>query len=153
MPANNQSFSDDLDRLINLFKKIKEKMNQHQYQSIDKTFMQNIDMMVTNYETIRGNISPDMLNSMGEPIHKMMTLLMEQINAEYGDILGEEFKVVEAESISQKSIADNVEIEHIDTMLHREGLKTDEIDKLLDLRAELKLKQQQQIEALKGNNQ
>lgn len=150
MSANNQSFSEDLDRLISLFKRIKDKMNRQQYQGIDKTFVQNIDIMISNYETIKGNISPEMLNSMGEPIHKMMTLLIEQINAEYGNILGEELNQVQTQA-PQKSISENVEIEHIDAMLKRGGIRPEEIDKLLDLRAELMLKQQRFTEDKKDS--
>lgn len=139
MGADNQSFSEDLDRLINLFKKIKEKMNEQQYQSIDKSFIQNIDLMINNYETIKGNVPQDMLNVMGEPIHKMMTLLIDQISAEYGDILGAEIKTYR-ENKPEKEISLHVEISHIDEMLKRSDIKSEEVDKLLDLRAELMAK-------------
>lgn len=144
MAANNQSFSEDLDRLINLFRKIKEKMNEQQYKSIDRTFIQNIDLMINNYETIKGNVPQDMLNTMGEPIHKMMTLLIDQISAEYGDILGAEIKTYN-ELKPEKKITLHVEISHIDEMLMRNDIKPEEVDKLLDLRAELKAKESKSL--------
>lgn len=144
MGTNNQSFSEDLDRLINLFKKIKEKMNEQQYNNIDKTFIQNIDLMINNYETIKGNVPQDMLNTMGEPIHKMMTLLIDQISAEYGDILGAEIKTFR-EKKPEKEITAHVEISHIDEMLKRGNIKPEEMDKLLDLRAELMAKENKSI--------
>ena len=140
MGQNNQSFSEDLDRLINLFRKIKEKMNEQQYHNLDKSFIQNIDLMINNYETIKGNVPQDMLNTMGEPIHKMMTLLIDQISAEYGDILGAEIKTYR-ENKPEQEILPHVEIAHIDEMLKRGDIKPEEVDKLLDLRAELKAKE------------
>lgn len=142
MSTNNQSFSEDLERLINLFKRLKDKlMNENQY-NIDKSFIQNIDLMIHNYEMIKGNMPPDMLNSMGEPIHKLMLQLLHQMNMEYGDVMEKTDTLSETPVLKIDSPKEEIQL--IDDMLKRDQLVQAEIDKLLDRRAELMTKVLQQ---------
>lgn len=141
----NKSFSEDLERLIMIFKKIRENLINDHSHNIDKAFIQNIDMMITNYETIKGKIPAEMLNTMGEPIHKLMTLLLEQLSEEYKDIIGmsrdELFGNTQERVEEPVRIPEGVnEIELIDQMLQRTDLKPSEVDNLLDRRMMLKAK-------------
>ncbi|MBI5218870.1 MAG: hypothetical protein HY958_08065 [Bacteroidia bacterium] len=144
MSANNQSFSEDLDRLINLFKRLKDKlMNENRY-NIDKSFIQNIDLMIQNYEMIKGNMPPEVLNSMGEPIHKLMLQLLDQMNMEYGDIIEKHDTMSETPVLKIDSPMEEIRL--IDDMLKRGQLAPAEIDKLLDRRADLMTKELQKTD-------
>lgn len=151
MSTNNFSFSDDLGKLIIYFRQIRETLQQKQDNTIDKTFLQNIDLMIANYENIKSTVPPEMLNAMGAPIQKLMQVLMDQLKSEYGDMyFPSEVKEEPIQNEVETSVVPDfkAEIKKIDDWLQTSNLDTAEIDRLLDKRAELTAKMnRQQISA------
>lgn len=142
---SSKSLKKNLDELIRLFKKVKDKSVFENISGIDKTFFNNFEMLVNNYDMIKDNLSEELLNQFGEPIHKMIADTVEQLKEQLGEAgeLGEEF----IESTEHKNILITPEpenwqeeIKYIDDMLKRGSLKPDEADRLLDRRSELKSK-------------
>ncbi|HBX51959.1 MAG: hypothetical protein A2275_01640 [Bacteroidetes bacterium RIFOXYA12_FULL_35_11] len=150
MSTNNFSFSDDLGKLIVYFRQIRDTLQQKQDSSIDKAFLQNIDMMIANYENIKSTVPPEMLNAMGAPIQKLMHVLMDQLKTEYGDMYlptetKEEHIIKEVETSTTNTPDFKAEIKKIDDWLLTPNLDSSEIDRLLDKRAELSAKLNNQV--------
>ena len=129
---NNNSFRDNLDKLIELFKKIKDKSKDKYISDMDKSFLMNFDMLINNYEMIKNNVPDEVLNEMGEPIKKYIYEMIEKLK----DELNEDYKDdIEA----MKEIAEiKNSIEEIDKRLTNPKLSTNEIDDLLDKRQQIK---------------
>ncbi|MBE9467370.1 MAG: hypothetical protein IMY72_03495, partial [Bacteroidetes bacterium] len=84
----NNSFRDNLDKLIELFKKIKDKSKDKYVNDMDKSFLMNFDMLINNYEMIKNNVPDEVLNEMGEPIKKYIYEMIEKLK----DELNEDYK-------------------------------------------------------------
>ncbi|MFW5706069.1 MAG: hypothetical protein ACOCX8_03615, partial [Bacteroidota bacterium] len=93
MSEANDSFEKDLDQLIRLFKKIKNKTEKEQFSEFDPALAQNLDFIISNYEMMKGNIPKEMLNQMGIPFQQLMRQFIDQMKME----LGEEFHDLEQE--------------------------------------------------------
>lgn len=136
--SEDRSFKENLDLLIKLFKKLKNRTDLDDIPGIDKNMYQNFDMFLSNYENMRDQISDELLSQFGEPMKKMIADLVEQLKNEVGEDLAEEEEIVEEETEQKapgRSIAD------IDAMLKQPGLNPEEVDRLLDER--MKLRDQQ----------
>lgn len=62
-----RSFKENLDLLIRLFKKLKDKTPMDEIPGIDKNMYQNFDMFLKNYEIMRDQISEELLQNFGSP--------------------------------------------------------------------------------------
>lgn len=118
-------FINDLDKLINLFKKFREKTMNEKIPGFDQNFFQSFDMIVNNYETIKHHIPKDFISQIGEPLREMIKNMIEQLQ----DELGEEMK-------SKPEVYSS--ILEIDKMLKYPDLSNEDIDQLLDKRTSLK---------------
>ena len=142
---NNESLKKNLDELIRLFKKVKDKSVFENLPGINKAFFDNFEMLVNNYDMIKENLSEELLSQFGEPIHKMIADTVEQLKEQLGEA-GElddelpEFKKSKNILITPEPENPQDEVMHIDEMLKRGGLKAEEVDRLLDRRSELKNK-------------
>lgn len=130
--AEERSFKENLDLLIKLFKKLKNRSDLDEIPGIDKNMYQNFDMFLSNYENMRDQISDELLAQFGEPMKKMIADLVEQLKNE----VGEEVVKEEEESIEVKEV--KRDIAQIDELLKNPNLSPEEIDRLLDERAGLK---------------
>ncbi len=139
MSENDRSFHENLDLLIKLFKKLKEKTSLDELQGIDKSFYQNFEYLINNYENMRDQISEELLDKFGEPVKDMIAGLVEQLMNELGDdydaFMESEIEPSEATEELTEAVDD---IEKIDEMLKSPGLTEEEINKLLDQRSKLK---------------
>lgn len=144
---NSESLRKNLDELIRLFKKVKDKSVFENIPGINKAFFSNFEMLVNNYDMIKDDLSEELLEQFGEPIHKMIADTVKQLKEQLGEI-GE----YDDDFIDDKPETKNVlitpepenyeeEIKYIDDMLKRGSLKAEEVDRLLDRRSELKKKQ------------
>jgi hypothetical protein len=131
MNESAESFRKDLDQLIRLFKKMKEKSGQNQFSHIDPVFTQNIDFIINNYEMVKNNVPVDMLNRMGFPFQTMLHQFIDQLKEELGE---EDLPVEEKPKLT---ISHNEDITKIDLLLKKPGLTEDEINELLDQRNRL----------------
>ncbi len=146
MSDTNDAFEKDLEQLIRLFKKIKDKTSANQFSHLDPAFAQNLDFIISNYEMVKNNIPKGMLTQMGLPFQQMMREFINHLKTE----LGEEFEEMEelheeAETKSEIKATEAVEkngdfmdeIKAIDARLQKPGLSEAEIDRLLDKRSSL----------------
>ncbi len=132
MDNNNETFRENLDELIELFKKIKKKSKDKYISDMDKSFLMNFDMIINNYEMIKNNVPEEVLNEMGEPIKKYISEMIEKMKAE----LGEDFKD-DIETVNEVIEIEN-SIEQIDKLLENPNLSDNEINELLDKRKQIK---------------
>ncbi len=142
---SNESLKRNLDELIRLFKKVKDKSVFENIPGVNKAFFSNFEMLVNNYDMIKENLSEELLSQFGEPIHKMIANTVEQLKEQLGEAgeLDEELpEFTESKNILITPEPENWEdeVKHIDEMLKRGNLKADEVDRLLDRRSELKSK-------------
>ena len=135
MSNTNDSFENDLDHLIRLFKKIKDKSKSEHFSRLDPAFAQNLDFIINNYEMVRNNIPKEMFTQMGIPFQKMMRDFIIQLKIELGDEFEEESRdeLVEKETgmVKNEPVED---IKEIDVSLQKPDLSEDEINELLDRR-------------------
>ncbi|MDZ7742294.1 MAG: hypothetical protein U5Q03_11210 [Bacteroidota bacterium] len=126
-----RSFKENLDLLIRLFKKLKDKTPMDEIPGIDKNMYQNFDMFLKNYEIMRDQISEELLQNFGEPMKKMIADLVEQLKNELGDDIGEEEQSPEMKEFKR-------DMAQIDELLKNPGLSEEEVNHLLDERMKLK---------------
>jgi len=140
MSENDRSFHENLDLLIKLFKKLKEKTSLDELQGIDKSFYQNFEYLINNYENMKDQISEELLDKFGEPVKDMIAGLVDQLMNELGDDY-ETFLDIEdnEDTVDTTEVTEHVDdIEKIDKMLKDPSLSEEEINKLLDKRSKLK---------------
>ncbi len=134
MGSEDRSFDENLDLLIKLFKKLKERTSIDELHGIDKTFYQNFEFLLRNYENMRGQLSEELLDKFGEPVKGMIASLVDQLKNELGDDLGD-IDLEEKDIIPEIKVPDN--LSKIDEMLKNPGLSEEEANKLLDERSKL----------------
>ncbi len=140
---DNNSLRQNLDELIRLFKKVKDKSIFENMPGVDKSFFKNFELLVNNYDMIKHDLSDELLNQFGEPIHKMIADTVKQLKEELRESgeLDDEFEIENSESpkilIIPESDNAEEEIQQIDDMLKRGDIKSSEVDRLLDRRNEL----------------
>ena len=124
MSDTNSDFKKNLDELIYVFKRLKDK---EQFKTIlnDDTQLKNIEMLINNYDFIKNNIPDDMLEDLGESIKELIIDLTKQLKQELKDIDDEQ----------NSEIINDIEV--IDKVLTNEDLSEDKINELLDKRNSL----------------
>jgi hypothetical protein len=138
------SLKRNMDELIRLFKKIKDKSVFDNLPGIDKMFIQNFDLLVQNYDEIKEDLSDQLLSQFGSPIHKMIEDIVKKLKAE----LGEEFTTEQDEITDKASQPKKIlitpepsnienEIKIIDNQLNNPKLTPEQVDRLLDRRSDL----------------
>lgn len=140
MSGNDRSFHENLDLLIKLFKRLKEKTSLDEIQGIDKSFYQNFEYLINNYEKMKDQISEELLDKFGEPVKDMIAGLVEQLMNELGDDY-DDFMELDSEPSEDEAqaLAGHVDdVEKIDEMLRNPNLSEEEINRLLDQRTRLK---------------
>ncbi len=139
---SDRSFKENLDLLIKLFRKLKNKSSISEIKGIDKTFYYNFEYLLNNYEMMKDQISDELLSKFGEPVKGMIASLVEQLKDELGEeevqaIINEEEEPIKDHMPNDKSMDS---IHEIDEMLKSPDLTNKEIDELLDRRSKLKEK-------------
>ncbi len=136
MPASERSFSENLDLLIRLLRKLKDKSHFEGMPGVPKMFITNFDFFLQNYERMKDQITVQLLQQFGEPIKQMVADMVDQLQEELDEDLISAEEIPQSESpviTGQKRT-----IEEIDRLLSRPGLSEEEIDRLLDERKKLK---------------
>jgi hypothetical protein len=139
MSDADKSFHDNLDLLIKLLRKLKEKSAGNEIPGIPKMFFSNFDFVINNYEMMKNQISDQLLNQFGDSIKQMVAEMVEQLKEEVGDDLDFEEEIeAPAEKLELEPGTDSVEaLRIIDEKLKKPGLSEAEIDRLLDERSRL----------------
>jgi hypothetical protein len=135
MSYEERSFNENLDILIKLLRKIKDKSQFQKIPGLPPMFFANFDHFITNYEQMKDQISDQLLQQFGEPIKQIVADMVEHLQSELGDDAMIETEEEETPAIitGQKKT-----IEEIDELLKNPNLPEEEIDKLLDERKKLK---------------
>ncbi len=135
MSASERSFGENLDLLIKLLRKLKDKSQFEGIPGVPKMFVTNFDFFLQNYERMKDQISQQLLQQFGEPIKQMVADMVDQLQ----DELDEGLIVPEEPPVEQPVITGRKRsIDDIDEMLRKPGLSEEEIDRLLDERKRLK---------------
>ncbi len=152
---SNKNFIHQLDELIALFEKLKEKAAKEGLLFKDDPMYKNFELLTGNYKLIKDNIPPELIEEMGEPIKQMIIKMINQLKEELGiseDITTNdiekksnlEFVDPMIENIISENPDDNLkdegidkELKRIDKLLKDGNLSEKEINNLLDRRAEL----------------
>ena len=133
MGSEDRSFNENLDLLIKLFKRLKDKASFDDMPGIDKTFYQNFEYLLSNYENMREQLSEELLSKFGEPVKGMIASLVEQLKMELGDDIGD----LELDDETEEVIEIPDDISRIDELLKNPALSDEEINRLLDERSRL----------------
>lgn len=123
MSERSDNFKKNLEALITLFKKFREKLKKEELMGVDKSLFSHIDLLINNYDTIKNNFPDDVFEQMGEPLQQMMMQAISQLKVEFPDIDKDDDKEFVKDLI------------HIDELLKNPNLTQAEIDELLDKRS------------------
>jgi len=135
MATSDRSFSENLDLLIKLLRRMKDKSHFEGMPGVPKMFIMNFDFFLQNYEKMKDQISAQLLQQFGEPIKQMVADMVEQLQEELDS-------GVIPETETEKNIpvitGQKRTVEEIDELLKKPGLSEEEIDSLLDERKKAK---------------
>ncbi|MEJ5302756.1 MAG: hypothetical protein HPY80_04470 [Bacteroidales bacterium] len=136
-------FEDKLDRLIRIFKKLRQQATAEQLSGIDPRMLAQMDILIEQFEKIRSDPGAiQMFKEMMEPFEKMLNTLIPQLS----EMLGE--PIEEPEPV--RPVIEPLELEkevpvgkltrrlvEIDKLLAKGGLTQEEEDLLLDERIKI----------------
>jgi hypothetical protein len=140
MSQSNESFRRDLDELIRLFKKIKEKSGDDHFEQIDPMLKQHLDFVINNYEMVKDSKQVEMLNQMGFPVQQMLRQFIIMMKQDLGeDLTPDEPAETEVAIPTNESPNENPDdaIRRIDQLLQKTSLTEEQINDLLDKRNQL----------------
>lgn len=137
MATNDRSFSENLDLLIKLLRKLKDKSQFEGMPGVPKMFIMNFDFFLQNYNKMKDQISEQLLQQFGEPIKQMVADMVEQLQGELDDNI---IPDVEIPSETPVITGRKRTLAEIDNLLKNPSLSQEEIDKLLDERHQIRLK-------------
>ena len=133
-----RSFSENLDLLIKLLRKLKDKSQFEGMPGVPKMFIMNFDFFLQNYDKMKDQISEQLLQQFGEPIKQMVADMVEQLQDELDqNLIPETETPVETPVITGHKRT----LKEIDDLLKNPSLSQEEVDKLLDERHQLKIKE------------
>ncbi len=122
---NNKTFVENLDKLIELFGKLKNNSRLESLSGVDRNFLENFEAISKNYQQIKDDVPLELINQFGEPIEEMVSQMVEQLKQE----LSEENQ----DCLEELDDA----LFDVDLRLRDPELTDNEVDKLLDLRSRL----------------
>lgn len=137
MASNDRSFSENLDLLIKLLRKLKDKSQFEGMPGVPKMFIMNFDFFLQNYDKMKDQISDQLLQQFGEPIKQMVADMVEQLQGELDENM---IPGVETSLESPVITGHKRTLAEIDNLLKNPSLSQEEIDKLLDERHQLMIK-------------
>jgi hypothetical protein len=133
MSAQDRSFNENLDLLIKLLRRMKDKSQFKNVPGLPPMFFANFEYFVSNYEQMKQQISEQLLQQFGEPIKQIVADMVDHLQSELGESYEGDEEIGEATETPvitghKRTVAE------IDEMLKKPGLSENEIDKLLDER-------------------
>ena len=128
MEENGKDILKQLSELIALFEKLRDKAIREGVVLKDDPMYKNFEMLAGNYELIKNNIPPGLIEEMGEPIKNMIAEMVVQLKKELG---------VETSTNEPSNSLIN-ELDAIDKLLENKNISEEEINKLLDKRTQYK---------------
>lgn len=131
MDSNDQSFRENFETLLALFKKLADKMSEGDIPGMNPQFAGQFKLMLSQYEMMKHMMPDDIPEKFREPFRQMMENMIHQLKEEVGEDI-----VIPPGKREEKERT----IEEIEEMLSRPGLDPGEMDKLLDRLTDIKLK-------------
>jgi len=132
-----EKFKQDLNELFRLFKKLVETQSLDNVPGVDGMMLKQFQFFFSNYETMKDQIGAQLQGQFGEPVKEMVSNLVKQLRTQLGE---EEYtKIEDVEVISKVIEIENPQsaIKEIDKMLENPDLTEDQVNELLDKRANL----------------
>lgn len=137
MDSNEQSFRQNFEKLLDLFKKLADRMSEGEMQGMNPEFANQFKMMISQYEMMKHMMPHDIPEQFREPFRQMMENMIHQLKEEVGD---DKLFATETQEIMKEEEGKEQTVKDIEEMLSRPGLDPAEMDKLLDKLAEIKEK-------------
>ncbi len=132
-----EKFKQELDELFRLFKKLVETESLDNVPGVDSMMLKQFQFFFSNYETMKDQIGAQLQGQFGEPVKEMVSTLVKQLRTQLGE---EEYtKIEEVEDITPVIKIENAQtsIQEIDMMLKNPNLTEEQVNELLDKRANL----------------
>ena len=139
MDYNDQSFRENFETLLALFKKLADKMAEGEIQGMNPEFADQFKVMLNQYEMMKHMMPHNIPEQFREPFKQMMENMIHQLREEVGDDMVASRKNEEGDQeIEEVDREKEQTIEEIEQMLSRPALEPADMDKLLDRLTELK---------------
>ena len=129
-------FKKELDELFRLFKKLVEKKDLNEVPGVDKFMLQQFQFFFSNYDNMKDQIADQLQGQFGDSVKDMVKTLVQQLKEELDedDFLNlsetEEEPLISIEGVSETTL-------EIDKLLKNPDLTEEQINELLDKRAQL----------------
>lgn len=133
---HDEEFKKELDELFRLFKKLVEKKDLNDVPGVDKFMLQQFQFFFNNYDTMKDQIADQLQGQFGDSVKDMVKTLVQQLKEELDeDIM---INIVDEDPEPKVQIADVGDSKaEIDEMLKNPNLTEEQINELLDKRADL----------------
>ncbi len=131
-----EKFKKDLDELFRLFKKLVENKSIDEVPGVDKFMLSQFQMFFSNYDNMKDQIADQLQGQFGESVKEMVRTLVEQLKEELDEDDLLQFEEVEEEPIIAIDLVGR-NVQEIDELLKNPELSEDQINELLDKRANL----------------
>ena len=131
-----EDFRKDLDELFRLFKKLVDNKSTDEIPGVDKFMLQQFQVFFSNYDTMKDQIAQQLQGQFGDSVKDMVRTLVSQLKEELDEDELLQFEEVEEEPIVLIDEVGN-NLKEIDEMLTNPDLTEEQINDLLDKRANL----------------
>lgn len=131
-----EDFRKDLDELFRLFKKLVDNKSTDEIPGVDKLMLQQFQVFFSNYDTMKDQIAQQLQGQFGDSVKDMVRTLVSQLKEELDEDELLQFEEVEEEPIVLIDEVGN-NLKEIDEMLTNPDLTEEQINDLLDKRANL----------------
>jgi hypothetical protein len=134
-----EQFRKDLDELFRLFKKMVENKSLDDVPGVNKMMLQQFQFFFSNYENMKDQIAEQLQGQFGDSVKDMVKTLVQQLKEELGedDLLGLSEEEESAEIPTAQIKEAWTDIAKIDALLKNPDLTEEQINELLDRRADL----------------
>jgi len=135
-----EKFKQELDELFRLFKKLVETESLDNVPGVDSTMLKQFQFFFGNYEIMKDQIGAQLQGQFGEPVKQMVSTLVKQLRQQLGE--QDEYPEVIIKQVDDVTPALQIDassnsVKEIDEMLKNPNLTEEQINELLDKRANL----------------
>ncbi|MGC8865013.1 MAG: hypothetical protein ACP5O2_04735 [Bacteroidales bacterium] len=140
-----ERFEDKLDRLIRIFKRLREQASDEQLKGVDPRMLDQMDILIEQFEKIRSDPGAlNMFKEMMEPFEKMLNTLIPQLSEMLGEPIEEPAPAPKPPILEPLDTRSDIPVGQltrrlveIDRLLAKGDLSQEEEDLLLDERIKI----------------
>lgn len=132
-----EKFKQDLDELFRLFKKLVETESLDNVPGVDSMMLKQFQFFFSNYENMKDQIGQQLQGQFGEPVKEMVSNLVKQLREQLGEDNYTNIEEVTEDEPKLELDKSKHSIEEIDLLLKNSDLTEEQVNELLDRRAEL----------------